>query len=129
MQSGSVSANWRSSVSRRSPRDRVRLTLPSPALLRRLLRELWIPGVIVLGIVAYVALQAVGLSLAAVTVAVGVTLLGGWGLLAETVTLLAKRQYALDYIALLAIVVGLWAGEYVVAMLIALMVSSGRTLE
>jgi heavy metal translocating P-type ATPase len=85
--------------------------------------------VIVLGIVTYAALQAVGLSLAAVAVAAGVTLLGGWGLLVETVTLLAKRQYALDYIALLAIVVGLWAGEYVVAMLIALMVSSGRTLE
>src|SRR3954471_13737432 len=31
--------------------------------------------------------------------------------------------------AVLAIVVGLWAGEYVAAMLIALMVSSGRTLE
>ena len=40
-----------------------------------------------------------------------------------------KRQYALDYIAVLAIAVGLWAGEYVVAMMIALMVSSGRTLE
>ena len=82
-----------------------------------------------LGIVAYVALQEVGLSLAAVAVAVGVTLLGSWGLLVETVTQLARRQYALDYIALLAIVVGLWAGEYVVAMLIALMVSASRTLE
>src|SRR5262249_41957084 len=93
------------------------------------LRELWAPAVVLLGIGAYLALQAAGQSALAVAVAVGVTLLGGWGLLAETVTLLLRRQYALAYIAVLAIGVGLWGGEYVVAMLIALMVSSGRTLE
>jgi heavy metal translocating P-type ATPase len=98
-------------------------------LLREGVRELWIPGVVVLGIAAYLALRALGQPVAAVSVAVAVTLLGGWGLLVETATLLLKRQYALDYIAVLAIAVGLWAGEYVVAMIIALMVSSGRTLE
>jgi len=98
-------------------------------LLGQGLRELWIPAVVALGIGAYLSLDALGVRLAAVAVAVGVTLLGSWSLLVETVTLLLKRQYALDYIAVLAIGVGLWAGEYVVAMLIALMVSSGRTLE
>jgi heavy metal translocating P-type ATPase len=94
-----------------------------------LLRELLVPGVVLLGIGAYLALEALGLTSLAVAVAVAVTLVGSWGLLVETVTLLLRRQYALDYIAVLAIGVGLWAGEYVVAMIIALMVSSGRTLE
>jgi len=93
------------------------------------LREFKVPGVVLLGMVAYLVLQALGQPTAAVTIAVAVTLIGSWELLAETVTLLFKRQYALDYIAVLAIAVGIWAGEYIVAMIIALMVSSGRTLE
>jgi heavy metal translocating P-type ATPase len=137
MQSESVSRYWRPSLSHRSTlgggrfpgwlsgltRQRLGQTV------RELLAEFWVPASVLLGIVAYLALQAAGLPLVAVGVAVGVTLLGGWGLLVETVTLLMRRQYALDYIAVLAIGVGLWAGEYVVAMIIALMVSSGRTLE
>jgi heavy metal translocating P-type ATPase len=99
------------------------------ALLRGGIRELWIPGLVALGIAAYLTLRALELHQAAVGVAVAATLLGGWGLLAETETLLLRRQYALDYIAVQAIGVGLWAGEYVVAMIIALMVSSGRALE
>ncbi|MFN8632983.1 MAG: heavy metal translocating P-type ATPase [Chloroflexota bacterium] len=93
------------------------------------LRDFWVPGVVLLGIGAFFALQAAGLPRLAAFVAFAVTVLGSWGLATETVTLLLKRQYALDYIAILAIAVGLWAGEYVVAMIIALMVSSGRTLE
>jgi heavy metal translocating P-type ATPase len=129
MQNGSVSGDWADTLSQRSARHDDRATGRTWALLREGIRELWIPGVVVLGIVAYLCLGAVGLRFAAVAVAVGVTVLGSWGLLTETATLLLKRQYALDYIAVLAIVVGLWSGEYVVAMIIALMVSSGRTLE
>ena len=94
-----------------------------------IVREFLIPGIVLLGIGAYLVLQALGLPFAAVVVAVSVTVLGSWGLVTETVTLLLKRQYALDYIAVLAIAVGLWSGEYIVAAIIALMVSSGRTLE
>lgn len=50
-------------------------------------------------------------------------------MLKETVISLKKRQLALDYIAILAIVVGLLTGEFLVAAILALMVSSGRTLE
>ena len=92
-------------------------------------REFSIPGIVLAGTGAYLVLQALGLPDVAVAVAVAVTLLGSWGLLTETWTLLRKGQYALDYIAVLAIAVGLWSGEYVVAAIIALMVSSGRTLE
>ena len=102
---------------------------PSSVRLTAFAHEFRVPGTIVLGILAYLALQASGQTTAALVVAMSVTLIGSWELLAETVTLLLKRQYALDYIAVLAIAVGLWAGEYIVAMIIALMVSSGRTLE
>jgi heavy metal translocating P-type ATPase len=94
-----------------------------------LVREFLVPGIVLLGILAYLLLQAVGQPLVAALTAVAVTLLGSWGLVVETVALLLKRQYALDYIAVLALAVGLWSGEYVVAAIIALMVSSGRTLE
>ncbi|MGE3913473.1 MAG: heavy metal translocating P-type ATPase [Chloroflexota bacterium] len=87
------------------------------------------PAVVLLGIVVYLALQAAGQPAAAIVVALAVTLIGSWELVVETVTLLFRRQYALDYIAVLAIGVGVFAGEYIVAMIIALMVSSGRTLE
>ena len=97
--------------------------------LASLAHEFRVPSVVVLGIVAYLGLQALGQPAAARIVALSVTLIGSWELLVETVTLLLKRQYALDYIAVLAIAVGLWAGEYIVAMIVALMVSSGRTLE
>ncbi|MCC7369233.1 MAG: cadmium-translocating P-type ATPase [Chloroflexi bacterium] len=94
-----------------------------------LVREFWVPGTVLLGIVAYLGLDWAGQRTPAVAIAVAVTLLGSWGLVTETVTLLLKRQYALDYIAILAIAVGIIAGEYVVSAIIALMVSSGRTLE
>src|SRR4051812_21546971 len=129
MRTESVSGHLQAPVSQRSDSQEPQHSPGGLAWLKDVVRELWIPGVVILGIVAYLALDAVGAHLAAVVVAVGVTVLEGWALLAETVTMLLKRQYALDYIAVLAIGVGLWAGEYVVAMIIALMVSSGRTLE
>lgn len=57
------------------------------------------------------------------------TLLGGYGLLKETIASLLKRHFALDYIAVLAIVVSFLTQEYIVAAVIALMISSGRSLE
>lgn len=40
-----------------------------------------------------------------------------------------KKRLALDYVAILAIAVALFTGEYLVAAIIALMIASGRTLE
>lgn len=96
---------------------------------REAAREFLTPGIVLLGIAAHLALLALGYPMTAVVIAVIVTLIGSYELVLETVTLLFKRQYALDYIAVVAIAVGLWANEYVVAMIIALMVTTGRTLE
>src|SRR5258708_235128 len=56
-------------------------------------------------------------------------LLGSFQLIQETVDDILHKRFALDYIAILAVVVALITHEYVVAMVIALMLSTGRTLE
>lgn len=55
--------------------------------------------------------------------------LGSFSLFEETLEGLLKKHFALDYIAILAIVVGVVTQEYFVAAVIALMIASGRTLE
>jgi P-type E1-E2 ATPase len=55
--------------------------------------------------------------------------IGSIDLIKETVASLLKRQYALDYIAILAVLVAVATQEYLVGAVIALMLSSGRTLE
>lgn len=54
---------------------------------------------------------------------------GTYGLIKEMLESLAKKQYALDYIAFLAISVALFTGEFFVAAVISLMLSTGKTLE
>lgn len=47
----------------------------------------------------------------------------------ETVISLTQKQFALDYIAILAIVVSLITGQYLVGAILALMIATGETLE
>ncbi|MEK7571527.1 MAG: heavy metal translocating P-type ATPase [Patescibacteria group bacterium] len=54
---------------------------------------------------------------------------GSYGLTKEIVESLARKNFALDYIAVLAITVSLFTGEYLVAAVIALMLSTGQHLE
>jgi heavy metal translocating P-type ATPase len=54
---------------------------------------------------------------------------GGVQLIVESYTTLKNRSFALDYIAILAIIVSVVAGEYLVGSVIALMISSGNGLE
>jgi heavy metal translocating P-type ATPase len=97
--------------------------------LHQIHRVFLVPALVLVSIPVYLLLITTGQALAATFLAVLATLLGSWRLITDTVSKIAKRQFALDYLALLAIVVALWAGEYLVAMIVALMLSSGRTLE
>ncbi len=54
---------------------------------------------------------------------------GAEQLVAESYETLKNRSFALDYIAILAIIVSVIAGEYLVGNIIALMISSGNGLE
>lgn len=88
-----------------------------------------IPLIVVGGIVFYGVFYLLDLHLPANIIILGVILLGSTGLFKETAISFWKRQFALDYIAILAIVVGLITGEFLVAAILALMVSGGRNLE
>src|ERR1035437_9519641 len=94
-----------------------------------LLNAFRVPAIIVLAIVFYLLLLLLKLTLAANLVAIFATLLGSYRLFYETVSSLLKKNFALDYIAILAIIVSLATQEYLVAIILALMISSGRTLE
>ncbi|MGE5041672.1 MAG: heavy metal translocating P-type ATPase [Candidatus Levyibacteriota bacterium] len=88
-----------------------------------------IPGIILLGLLIGVALTLLKLSLFAAILLIAITILGSYTMFLESARALFKKQFALDYIAMLAVIVSLISQEYVVAGLIALMISSGKTLE
>jgi heavy metal translocating P-type ATPase len=94
-----------------------------------LLNAFRIPAIIVLATVLYLFFLLLKLNLAANLVAIFATLLGSYRLFYDTVTSILKKSFALDYIAILAIVVSLATQEYLVAIILALMIASGRTLE
>ncbi|MDO8655314.1 MAG: heavy metal translocating P-type ATPase [bacterium] len=88
-----------------------------------------IPFVILFGICVALVLLFLRLPFAADAIFLAVTLLGSYGLFKEVIVSMFRRKFALDYIAVLAIVVSVFTQEYLVASVIALMVASGRTLE
>lgn len=94
-----------------------------------LLKEFKIPAIVLSGIVIYLFLKFLSQENMAMGVVLFVTGLGSYELVKDSLISLLKREYILDYIAILAIFVSLITGEYLVASVIALMISSGRTLE
>src|SRR5579859_1573781 len=98
-------------------------------LLSALLHNFQIPlfvlaGIILYGIALYYHLGL--LALVTVVITIG---LGSFQLFQETAKDIIQRRFALDYIAILAIIVAIITRDYFVAMVIALMLSTGRTLE
>jgi heavy metal translocating P-type ATPase len=87
------------------------------------------PAIVILGIIVYLIFLLLKLNLIANIIAILATLFGSYRLFYETVTSVLKKNFALDYIAILAIVVALATQEYLVAAILALMIASGRTLE
>ncbi|MCL4366199.1 cadmium-translocating P-type ATPase [Patescibacteria group bacterium] len=81
------------------------------------------------GIILYLILKLLGISFVADIIIILVTILGSYQLFWESFKKLAARRFAIDYIAILAISVSLYTHEFLVAAILALMVSTGRTLE
>lgn len=94
-----------------------------------LLETFKIPAIVIIAIILYIILLIFRLDTAASLVGIFATLLGSYRLFYETATSILKRQFALDYIAILAILVALATREYLVSAILALMIASGRTLE
>ncbi len=94
-----------------------------------LLNTFRIPAIVIVLIILYLLLLVLQWNTTAAMVAILATLLGSYRLFYETATSLLKKNFALDYIAILAIIVSLATQEYLVAAILALMIASGRTLE
>jgi heavy metal translocating P-type ATPase len=94
-----------------------------------LLNAFRIPAIVLFGIFLYLILLILKQDTASVLVGLFVTLLGSYRLFFETAVSITKKNFALDYVAILAILVALATREYLVAEILALMISSGRTLE
>lgn len=94
-----------------------------------LLNAFKIPVIVLLGIIFYIIFILLKLEILAIIIGLFATLLGSYRLFYETAMSILKKQFALDYIAILAILVSLATQEYLVAAILALMISSGRTLE
>ncbi|HET9946521.1 MAG TPA: heavy metal translocating P-type ATPase [Patescibacteria group bacterium] len=94
-----------------------------------IMKAFQVPLLVLLGIPVYLFLQFLHLPLVAILIAILAMFLGSYDLVRETFSSLLKKQFALDYIAILAVVVAIITQQYVVGMVIALMSATGHKLE
>jgi len=96
----------------------------------KLARAFIMPLIILSGIIVYSVL-AYGFDVLLISkiFALGIIAYGSYELIRDTLQALMRGQFALDYIALLAIGVGVATESYLVALVIVLMLSGGTTLE
>ena len=88
-----------------------------------------IPLSVLLGIIVYLVLSFLKYTQASIAVALALTFVGSYKLIKNSLISILKGQLALDYIAILSISIAILTGEYLVALIIALMLASGATLE
>jgi heavy metal translocating P-type ATPase len=88
-----------------------------------------IPLIIVLSIILYLLLLQLHIVLLANLIILFSVALGSYGLFKDILHSILKKQFALDYIAVLAVLTSIISGQFLVAAIIALMLSSGETLE
>ncbi len=91
---------------------------------------LFIPGFVVLALIAAAIIDGVFSQtiLAHFILLAGIGV-GSWQLLRDTYRSLLNKSFALDYIAILAIITGVATGNFFVAGVIVLMMAGGNTLE
>src|SRR3989338_2853696 len=92
-------------------------------------KQFRIPLVVLIGILFYLVLKFSEQTFWANILIISVTILGSYQLFWKTIQDLIKKRFALDYIAILAISGSLYTQQYLVAGILALMITSGRTLE
>ncbi len=92
-------------------------------------RAFIVPLIVLIGLVTYLFLVFTKQDFLALPIALVTIFLGSWELIKETYEDIRAKSFALDYIAILAVVVSLITHEYLVGIVIAFMLSTGRTLE
>src|SRR5258706_13187863 len=83
-----------------------------------------IPLLVILGTTLYGVFYYLHLPLIAVLIVLIAILIGTYQMLYETAISLTKRQFALDYIAIMAIFIALITHEYIFGAILALMVAT-----
>lgn len=95
----------------------------------QIIKSFKIPLIVLLGIIIYLFLKTLNLVSFQFILILVVIALGSYQLIWESYQKLRRKQYALDYIAILAVIVSFITQEYLVGAIIALMLTTGRTLE
>lgn len=93
------------------------------------IRSFITPVVVLFGLFLYLLLTFFNVPLLTVLIALVTIIIGSYKLLIETYEDLKSGKFGLDYIAILAVIVSVATGEYVVGIILALMIASGRNLE
>ncbi len=88
-----------------------------------------IPFIVLIGTLLYLALQLANVPIVPLIIIFPIIIIGSYQLLRDSYYQILKGQYALDYIAIIAILVSVLTNQLLVAAVLALMISSGRTLE
>ena len=88
-----------------------------------------IPILVLGGIILYLILEAIQIPFIPLVIILATIAFGSFQLVRDSYGQILKNQFALDYIAIIAIIVSLLTQEYLVAAVLALMIASGRTLE
>lgn len=88
-----------------------------------------LPVLILSGILVYLLLIATGFKQTGIFIILATIIAGSFQLFKETLLGLTKKQFGLDYIAIVAILVSVFTGQFLVAGILALMITSGRTLD
>lgn len=88
------------------------------------------PLLVLLGLIIYIIIafgfKQIGISFVISLICI---IFGMWGTLTESFQRLKRGQFGIDYIAILAILTSIITGQYLVGIIIALMSSTGDTLE
>lgn len=92
-------------------------------------RAFKVPLIVIIGLFFYLLFFILKFQTLAVVVALVTIPVGSFKLLKETLQDIRNKQFGLDYIAILAVTVSVATHEYLVGIILALMLASGRNLE
>jgi len=92
-------------------------------------RQFRILLILLAGIISYLVLSFFKFTTLSVFIAYAFTIVGNYKLFKESFLALLKKRFAIDYVAIMAIALSLASQEYIVSLILALMIASGRALE
>lgn len=93
------------------------------------IRNFITPVIVLAGLLLYLAFSYLSIHLLMFPLAITIIIIGSYKLVVETYEDIREGKFGLDYIAILAVIVSVATGEYVVGIILALMIASGRNLE